>query len=123
MSQIKSHKNRLESDNLLPLSSEKQLLRFYYAGKSLPSPTGGTLIMLRVYPEDDGSASIILECNSSSLRYLLSIKKSTRTERQKVKEMIKKGEDPKCPRHVSQALVRADKNFMCQLCGISFGKF
>ena len=123
MSQIKTHKTNFESDTLLPLSDEKQLLRLYYAGKRLPSPTGGVLIVLRVCPEADGSGSIVLECNASSLRYLLSVKKATRTERQKVKEMIKKSEDLKCPRHVSQLLVRADKNFMCQLCGVSFGKF
>jgi hypothetical protein len=123
MSQIKNYKTKFESDTLFPLSDEKQLLRLYYAGKQLPSPTGGALIVLRVYPEADGSGSIILECDSSSIRYLLSVKRATRTERQKVKEMITKNEDPQCPRHISQLLFRADKDFMCQLCGVPFGKF
>ncbi len=88
----------------------------------MPSPTGGFLMVLRVQPEPDGSGSILLECNSSSLRYCLNVKKATRTERTKVRELIGEGHEPKCPRHPNQPLTRVKKDFLCPLCGVRYAR-
>jgi hypothetical protein len=112
----------IDEDAPLPLSDEKGLLRFYYEGNRLPSPTGGFLMVLRVQPEDNGSGSILLECNSSSLRYRLNVNKATRTERTNVREMVDEGREPKCPRHVDQLLIRVKNDFLCPLCGVRFAK-
>ena len=122
MSKTKQDGAVVEGDTPFPLSDEKELLQLYYEGNRLPSPTGGFLIVLRVQPEADGSGSILLECNSSSLRYRLNVNKATRTERTKVREMIEEGREPKCPRHVSQLLIRVKNDLLCPLCGVRFGK-
>ena len=69
MSKTKPDSAVVEGDTPFPLSDEKDLLGLYYEGNRLPSPAGGFLMVLRVQPEDDGSGSILLECNTSSLRY------------------------------------------------------
>ncbi len=109
-------------DSPFPLPDEKNLLRLYYEGGRLPSPTGGFLMVLRVRSEDDGSGSILLECSAASLRYLLRVPKATRTERSKVTAMIKEGFEPQCPRHEHQLLVRVRNDFLCPRCGVRFAK-
>ena len=112
----------VEGDTPFPLSDEKELLRLYYEGNRLPSPTGGFLMVLRVQPEADGSGSILLECNSSSLRYRLNVNKATRTERTKVRDTIEEGREPRCPRHVDQLLFRVKNDLVCSLCGVRYGR-
>lgn len=107
-------------DGALPLANEKELLRLYYDGRRLPSPAGGFLILLRVQPEDDGSGALLLECNSSSLRFYLTVSKATRTERSKVKGMLDEGREPQCPRHATQFLIRGRRGLECQLCGVRY---
>ena len=107
----------------LPLEDPKATLKAFYAGAQMESPLGGVLVILGVQPLDDGSATLVMECNSSSLRYHLTIKKATRTERAKVKQFIEAGDDPWCPRHGDrQRLARAGARFVCSACGISFAK-
>ena len=65
----------------LPVPDPKKLLKLYYAGLQLPSPQGGFLELLRVRSEEDKSATALFECNTSSLRYSLSIPAASRTER------------------------------------------
>ena len=72
-----------ESDQRLTLSDEESLLRLYYDGGRLPSPSGGFLMVLGVQPKDEGSGSILLECTSSSLRYQMNVPKATRSERKR----------------------------------------
>ena len=111
-----------ESDQRLTLSDEESLLRLYYDGGRLPSPSGGFLIVLGVRSEDEGSGSILLECTSSSLRYRMSVPKATRSERKKVRAMIDDGIDPKCPRHRGQLLVRKRHDLACPSCGVRYAK-
>ena len=111
-----------ESDQRLTLSDEESLLRLYYDGGRLPSPSGGFLIVLGVQPKDDGSGSILLECTSSSLRYQMNVPKATRSERKKVRAMIDEGSDPKCPRHQGQLLVRIRHDLACASCGVRYAK-
>ncbi len=87
------------------------------------SPVGGVLEVLRVQRVGDGSAKLILECNSSSLRYELPIKKATRTEKTKVKQSLLEGIDPTCPRHgESRRLTRVGPTLVCPACGVTFGR-
>ena len=111
-----------ESDQRLTLSDEESLLRLYYDGGRLPSPSGGFLIVLGVQPKDEGSGSILLECTSSSLRYHMNVPKATRSERKKVRAMIDEGSDPKCPRHQGQLLVRIRHDLACASCGVRYAK-
>jgi hypothetical protein len=84
---------------------------------------GGQLDFLGVREGEGGTGQVLLECNTSSLRFVLVIPKATRTERTKVKERLAAGEDPFCPRHgVHQPLTRSGKEWMCTLCAVSFGK-
>lgn len=107
----------------LPLPDPKATLKAYYAGSRMVSPVGGVLEVLRVQPVGDGSAKLLLECNSSSLRYELPIKKATRTEKTKVKQSLLEGIDPTCPRHgESRRLTRVGLTFVCPACGVPFGK-
>ena len=107
----------------IPLSQPRKLQKRYYAGLQLPSPQGGFLEPLRVRPEDDGTASVIFECNTSSLRYSLPIPRATRTERRKVKDMQEAGDDPHCPRHGPETrLARVGKNLVCPLCGVAYAR-
>ena len=111
-----------ESDQRLTLSDEESLLRLYYDGGRLPSPSGGFLMVLGVQPKDEGSGSILLECTSSSLRYQMNVPKATRSERKKVRAMIDEGSDPKCPRHQGQLLVRIRHDLACASCGVRYAK-
>lgn len=107
----------------LPVPDPKKLLKLYYAGLQLPSPQGGFLELLRVRSEEDKSATALFECNTSSLRYSLSIPAASRTERKKVKDQQDEGVDPTCPRHgPTTRLVRVGSELMCPLCGIGYGK-
>lgn len=108
---------------ILQLDNEKSLLKQYYAGQRMESPAGGFLILLRVRPLEDGSATALLECSASSLRYELAIPKATRTEKKKVKDQLEAGRDPDCPRHgPGQLLTRAGKELVCSACGVTYGK-
>ncbi len=111
-----------ESDRRLNLPDEDSLLRLYYDGGRLPSPSGGFLMVLGVRLEDEGSGSILLECTTSSLRYQMSVPKATRSERKKVRAMIDQGIDPKCPRHQGQFLVRVRHDLACANCGVRYAK-
>ena len=107
----------------LQLENEKKLLEKYYEGQRMESPAGGFLMVLRVRPDDDGSATLLLECSASSLRYELRVPKATRTEKKKVKEQLAEGRDPACPRHgPNRTLTRAGRDLVCSACGISYGK-
>jgi hypothetical protein len=107
----------------LPVPDPKKIQKLYYAGLQLPSPEGGFLEVLRVRPEEDHSATIIFECNTSSLRYSLEIPAATRTERKKVKDAQEEGLDPTCPRHgPGMRLNRVGGQLVCPLCGIAYGK-
>ena len=84
---------------------------------------GGYLEILGVYALDDGSARLILECNTSSIRFDLPIRAATRTEKTKVKQSLAEGLDPHCPRHgAQQRLFRERSLLVCPLCGVPFGK-
>lgn len=107
----------------LHIDNTKQLLKQYYAGNRMPSPSGGFLMLLGVRATEKGSAIAIFECSVSSLRYEIEVPKATRTERKKVKEEIEKGRDPDCPRHgPGTRLTRAGKQLVCRACGVAFGK-
>ena len=120
-----AHNDRVveaESDRRLTLPDEDGLLRLYYDGGRLPSPSGGFLMVLGVRLEDEGSGSILLECTTSSLRYRMSVPKATRSERKKVRAMIDDGIDPKCPRHRGQLSVRKRHDLACPSCGVRYAK-
>ena len=107
----------------LPVPDPKKLQKLYYAGLQLPSPEGGFLEVLRVKTEVDKSATVLFECNTSSLRYFMSIPAASRTERKKVKDQQEEGFDPTCPRHGGTLrLVRVGSELVCPICGIGYGK-
>ena len=109
--------------NPIPLPKEKKVLIRYYEGKRLDSPMGGDLDFLGVRESEEGVGRALFECNVSSLRYVLTIPKATRTERAKVKESVEKGADLPCPRHgFRQRLTKSGREWVCPLCGVSFGK-
>lgn len=109
--------------NPIPLPKEKKLLHSYYAGARLPSPMGGQLDVLGVREGEGGAGKVLLECNVSSLRFVLAIPKATRTEKAKVKEAMDAGDELTCPRHGEyQRLSKSGKNWVCALCGVSYGK-
>jgi hypothetical protein len=84
---------------------------------------GGQLDVLGVREGERGTGQVLLECNVSSLRYLLTIPKATPTERSKVKAIIDGGDEVLCPRHGGfQRLSKAGKDWVCSLCGVSYGK-
>ncbi len=84
---------------------------------------GGQLDVLGVREGDGGTGRVLMECNVSSLRFVLVIPKATRTEKAKVKEILEAGDDPPCPRHGShQRLSKSGKSWVCPLCGVSYGK-
>jgi hypothetical protein len=118
--------SRLASDSLsdtpYDIANPGDLLRLYYEGAKLPSPPGGFLMVLRVQPEDDGSGSILLECATSSLRYQLDVPKATRAERKRVRDGMESGDEPECPRHAGQLLVRIRNDLMCPKCGVRYAK-
>jgi len=106
----------------LELENADEVLEHYYAGSQLPSPVGGFLAVIHVQPEDDGSGTVLLECLSSSLRFALPIKKATRTERKKVREMMENEMDPHCPRHGDLRLQRVGANWICPACGVRYAR-
>lgn len=109
--------------NPIPLRKEKKLLQMFYAGERLPSPMGGQLDVLGVKSGEGGTGSVLLECNTSSLRFLLVIPRATRTERAEMKEVLEAGGDPMCPRHgVHHPLSKSGKDWVCALCAVSYGK-
>jgi hypothetical protein len=109
--------------NPIPLPKNKKVLEQYYTGKRLESPLGGHLDPLGVREAEDGTGQVLLECNTSSLRFVLIIPKATRTEKTKVKESLESEDDPACPRHgPGQRLTRSGKNWACPLCGVAYGK-
>lgn len=109
--------------DVLQLDNDKQLLQKYYSGQQVESPNGGFLMLLGIRGNDDGSATAIFECNVSSLRYEVVIPKATRTERKKVRDVLKEGGDPHCPRHGSETrLVRAGRDLVCTACGIPYAR-
>ncbi|MGI9626750.1 MAG: hypothetical protein ACR2QM_07940 [Longimicrobiales bacterium] len=105
------------------LSEPKKMERLYCSGRQVPSPLGGFLVPLGVKAEDDGTATVLLECQTSSLRYQLPIRKATRTETSKVKAQVKEGLDPLCPRGDGDpSLVRRGADWYCPRCNIKFGR-
>jgi hypothetical protein len=109
--------------NPIPLPKDKKLLQKYYAGERLSSPLGGQLDVLGIRESEEGTGRVLLECNTSSLRFVLVIPKATRTEKSKVKEQLSQGDDPHCPRHGPyELLTKSGKDLMCPLCAVSFGK-
>jgi hypothetical protein len=109
--------------NPIPLPKEKKILRRYYSGTRLRSPMGGHLEVLGVREGEGHTGRVLLECSSSSLRYVLMIPKATRSERAAVKEAMEAGDDLFCPRHGSlQRLSKSGKNWICPKCGVAFAK-
>jgi hypothetical protein len=109
--------------NPIPLPKSKKLLESYYVGRRLESPLGGFLDVLGVREGKDGLGKVLLECNTSSLRFVLVIPKATRSEKAKVKEGLEAGDDLFCPRHrPRQRLSKSGKNWICPLCGIPYGR-
>ena len=109
--------------NPIPLPKSKGLLEKYYAGGRLESPLGGYLDVLGVREGEGGVGRVLLECNTSSLRFVLMVPKATKAERARVKEALEAGDDLFCPRHRSdQRLAKSGKNWVCPQCGVSFGK-
>lgn len=109
--------------NPIPLPKKKALLERYYAGGRLVSPLGGHLDLLGVREGKGGVGRVLLECNTSSLRFVLLIPKATKAERDRVKQALEAGDDLFCPRHGSdQRLAKSGKEWVCPLCGVSYGK-
>lgn len=107
----------------IPLKGKK-ILQQYYSGQRMESPQGGTLHLLRIRPEKDGSGTVLMECSISSLRYQITIPKATRTEKAQVKAQQKEGRDPVCPRHEEspEKLLRSGESLVCPRCGVVYGK-
>ncbi|MFO8175903.1 MAG: hypothetical protein ACQET1_07815 [Gemmatimonadota bacterium] len=109
--------------NPIQLPKDKKLLQKYYAGERLPSPMGGHLDVLGVREGEKGMGRVLLECNASSLRFVMEIPRATRAEKEKVKELVQQGGDPHCPRHGPyHPLSKSGKEWVCSLCAISYGK-
>jgi len=109
--------------NPIPLPRSKKTLEIYYAGKRLESPLGGFLDVLGNRGWKDGKGRVLFECNTSSLRFVLVIPKATKTEKAAVKEALEAGDDLFCPRHgADQRLSKSGKDWICPLCGVSYGK-
>ena len=109
--------------NPIPLPKSKKTLERYYTGRRLESPLGGQFDILGVREGENKAGQVMLECNTSSLRFVLVIPKATRNERAAVKKAIEAGEDLYCPRHgEDQRLSKSGKDWACALCGVSYGK-
>ena len=105
------------------LAEAKKMERLYCSGRQIPSPMGGFLVALGVRAESDGTSWVLFECQSSSLRYQLPIRKATRTEKSKVKSQTDEGLDPLCPRgEEGPSLVRRGSDWYCPRCNIKFGR-
>lgn len=84
---------------------------------------GGQLDILGVREGEKGAGRVLLECNTSSLRFVLKIPKATRAEKTQVKEAVEAGKDPHCPRHGAyHPLSKSGKEWVCHLCAVGFGK-
>ena len=101
-------------------SQSRRLLGFYYEDSRLPSPAGGVFQVLRVKSEDNGSGVLILECGSSSLRYVLKVPKAKRAEKRDIQAEAKKGGELWCPRHSLQPLNRVADKYVCRKCGVTY---
>ena len=109
--------------NPIELAKDKKLLQSYYAGKRMSSPLGGQLDIFGIREGEGKTGRVLLECNASSLRYVLIIPKATKTERAKVKAVLDEGGDATCPRHgPRQRLSKIGKDWVCTLCSVAFGK-
>jgi hypothetical protein len=109
--------------NPIPLSKSKKILEAYYAEKRLESPLGGQLDVLGVREGRTGVGEVLLECNTSSLRYILKIPKATKAEMAEVKKGLAAREDVFCPRHgFEQRLAKSGKSWVCSQCGVAYGK-
>jgi hypothetical protein len=109
--------------NPIELPKSKKVLERYYAGKRLESPLGGHLDVLGIREGEDGKGRVMMECNTSSLRFVLVVPGATRNEKAAMKKAIEAGDDLFCPRHgEEQRLSKSGKNWICSLCGVSFGK-
>ena len=109
--------------NPIPLPKSKKVLERYYAGRRLESPLGGFLDVLGIREGKNGVGRVMLECNASSLRFVLMIPKATKVEKAEIKEALEAGDDLFCPRHGHESrLSKSGKNWICALCGVSFGK-
>lgn len=110
--------------NPIPLPKDKKQLLAYYGGERLPSPMGGQLDVLGVREGEGGVGRVLLECNVSSLRYVLTVPKATRGERAAVKAAIEEGEELNCPRHGDyHRLIKSGKSWACQECGVPYAKW
>lgn len=109
--------------NPIPLPKSKKLLQRYYAGGRLPSPMGGRLEVLGVREGQQGRGRVMLECSTSSLRFILEVPRASRDEREEVAETLAAGNDPTCPRHgSSQALAKQGKRYVCPRCGVTYAR-
>ncbi len=109
--------------NPIPLPKNKKMLAAYYAGSRLPSPMGGHLDLLGVREGADGVGRVLMECNTSSLRFVLLVPKATKLERAAAKEVMAAGGELTCPRHgPDQRLTKSGKNWVCPLCGVTYAK-
>lgn len=109
--------------NPIPLPKSKKVLERYYSGRRLESPLGGQLDILGVREGANKAGQVMLECNTSSLRFVLVIPKATRNERSEMKKAIEAGDDLYCPRHGDdQRLSKSGKDWVCPLCGVAYGK-
>ena len=109
--------------NPIPLPKAKKVLQRYYGGERLSSPLGGQFDVLGVREGEGGTGRVLLECNTSSLRFVLKIPKATRNERAALKEALQAEDDLFCPRHgTDQRLSKSGKNWVCSECGVPYGK-
>ena len=108
--------------NPIALPKEKKTLQRYYAGERLSSPMEGQFDVLGVREGEGGAGRVLLECNVSSLRYVLTVPKATRAEKASVKEALEAGADLFCPRHgYRQRLSKLGKKWVCSQCGVPYG--
>ena len=109
--------------NPIPLPKSKKVLERYYTGRRLESPLGGQLDILGIREGENKAGQVMLECNTSSLRFVLVIPKANRAERAAIKAAIEAGDDLYCPRHGDeQRLSKSGKDWVCTLCGVAYGK-
>jgi len=106
----------------IPLKANKALLKQYYAGARLDSPMGGFLEPLGSQPLEDGSARLLFECSTSSLRFELLLPKGSRKDRELVKEQVEGKVEPTCPRCTDRRPLHRIGNQLHCPCGVSFGR-
>ena len=109
--------------NPIHLPRSQKVLEAYYGGKRLESPLGGQLDVLGVREGNNATGRVLLECNASSLRYVLIIPKATPEEKARVEKALEAGEDLYCPRHgPGRPLAKSGKSWHCPRCGVVFLK-